>query len=442
MRQQFLSLSSTVCFLLVCGIALWLTILSSDTNWNIKRNPHDPESLPPDLSQALDDCPWYADYVELHRSTVKKLQQGSTDVKLLVYECHDSTGLCGGLGDRISGMASLFYASVALGRAFVIDQSKPLLLQHVLLPRSDINWNVAHLIPTELGTTSLKLIDTFTVKGISKLFQPGLAKYTVLRVAMNRYYSGRALWWQENNPSLPWFFGSMYRLHSVKCSKQADGSDTYALAFNILFRPSPLVEKRIERMRSVLALRHTDGASKSFLAIHARVGGVVNDDEGTAGWNDPARPTFAKTSDADALVRCAKGKLSTIIMQEHDHDGLPPIILFSDSKTFKEECSKGHPDLRYLNDSLTFHVDKSSGSHEVVLKGFVDAVAEFLLLSSASCIVGSSSTFSGSAASLMKARKGEPCYFYFRECEFLISDFWAQTEPEFDAKGLKGLATY
>ena len=427
MRSKFYRLSRLACLSLVCWITAQRIKLRSST-WGKTREPFYNLSPPNEFSQLLHGCPWYVDYVELHRNTIKKLQQGSSDVKLLVYECHDSTGLCGGLGDRISGIASLFYASVVLNRAFVIDQSKPLLLQHFLLPGSDIKWDVAHLIPTKLGATSLKLIDTFTVEGIDKLFQPELANTAVIRVAMNRYYSGRALWWREANPTLPWYFGAMHRLHSRNCPKLPDDSYTYATAFNILFQPSPLVERRVDRMRDTLGLHHSDG-STSFVAIHARVGGVVRDDVGVAGWKDPARPTFAKTDDIADLVRCAKEKVSDIVSS--DEEVLPPIILFSDSKVFKEECSKRHAGLRYLNDSLTFHIDKSSGNHETVLRGFVDTVAEFLLLSSANCIVGSSSTFSGSAASLNTLRQGRSCYYYFRECKTLIPDFWSQTEPEF-----------
>ena len=47
-------------------------------------------------------------------------------VHVLVYECHVH---CGGLGDRISGILSAFYAAVATDRMFVIDSTMPIELR-------------------------------------------------------------------------------------------------------------------------------------------------------------------------------------------------------------------------------------------------------------------------------------------------------------------------
>lgn len=422
----------------LCLSFLWLVYLLGVSKSILQRHKKVPtveqvfKSSPSEwLPTSLGGCRWYREYVRFHKKTVQKLQRGSTEVKLLVYECHDSTGLCGGLGDRLSGMASLFYAAVVLKRAFVIDQRKPLSLDQVFTPKSDINWNVADLIPSSLGSTTMNMIDKYTIQDIEHIFLPIHKKSNVLRVSMNRYYTGRALW-QELSDGYPWFFGAMRRVNSLECPLLAHDGETFALAFDSLFHPSLQVAKRIERVEKTLGLREFRGPLRDFIAIHGRVGGVVNSAVGVAGWEDPARPTFATVTDAKDLVHCAQAKRSAVSDELHiGTTSSLPIVVFSDSPGFKEESAKIDSQLRFLNDSMIFHIDRSAGDSDTVLRGYIDAVAEFSVLSSASCIVSSSSTFSGSAASLLQFRKRRACFFYFRNCDRLIPDFWSLTEPPF-----------
>ena len=420
-----------------CPLQLLVTFVGAYLFWKYRRNARllsqRVESKYADGSPTLPGgCSWYNDYVRFHKDTVQKLRDGSTDVKLLVYDCHNSTGFCGGLGDRFSGIASLFYASVVLKRAFVIDQTKPTPLDQILIPKVDINWNVADLLPSlPLNSSTVGLIDAYTVTAISNLFLPLHADANVLRVSMNRYYTGKALW-HYGGERFPWFFGAMNRAHSDNCPTIANDGDTFALAFSILFQPSQPVTNRISEMERTLGLRHFGGSLKRFMAIHARVGGVIDSSMGVAGWEDPIRPTFATINDATEVVNCAHARRSKFLGEEISReDGVLPIVVFSNDQEFKRESIRLDPNLMYLNDTLTFHVDKSTGDPDTVSKGNIDAVAEYYLLARATCIIGSLSTFSGSAASLMHARIGSSCYFYFRDCDRLIPDFWSLTEPPF-----------
>ena len=53
----------------------------------------------------------------------------------------------------------MFYASVVLKRALIIHHTKPLPLDVTLIPRDDIDWNVASLLGSDMPSVSLNLID-------------------------------------------------------------------------------------------------------------------------------------------------------------------------------------------------------------------------------------------------------------------------------------------
>lgn len=225
----------------------------------------------------------------------------------------------------------------------------------------------------------------------------------------------------------------MSRAHAAYCPKIANVGDTFAPAFNILFQPSHSVAKRLVQMERNLGLLSKMGSpSTEFIAMHARVCGVISSAKGVSGWKDHVRLMFATTDDAPEMVDCARTKRSKFLGKNlsFQSDALP-VVFFSNDLEFKTESMRIDPSLMYLNDTLTFHIDKSTGDSDTVTKGNIDAVTEYYLLSRASCIIGSSITFSGSASPLMHGRMGNSCYFFFKKCDTLIPDFWSLTEPPF-----------
>jgi len=366
----------------------------------------------------------------MHKDTVMKLQKGETDVKLLVYECHLSTSFCGGLGDRFSGMISLFYASVVLGRAFVIDQSMPLPLNITVVPNSDINWDVSGMISPSYSSSSVKLIDKYDVTKISKVFDADTNESDVIRVSMNRFFTGMALWSSFECKS-SWFFGSMHR-KNIACEHMINlqkPGDTFALAFNLLFRPSIEVGSRISELRASLSLDAPEINAEKFVAIHARLGGKVQRTSATTSWEDPIRDSL---TDGKQFLQCASERELTL---SPSTPGDPlPLVVFSDTEEFKKLIAQEDPRVRYSRDTHLFHIDRSKANFTTTVRGSIDATAEFFLLSQARCIVASYSTFSGAASSLLGFREGKPCFAHFKSCSSDDVDFWEQTEISFDFK--------
>ena len=99
-------------------------------------------------------------------------------------------------------------------------------------------------------------------------------------------------------------------------------------------------------------------------------------------------------------------------------------IIFSDNLDFQRKfMSKIQRELRYVQSSALFHVDRSRSENVDELKrGNLDTFAELLLLSRASCIVGSHSGLSALAGSIQRVT----CFSYFKLCEQTDYDMWRE----------------
>ena len=370
---------------------------------------------------SLSACGWYMDYVQLHKREVEKLRRGSREVRVLVVECEGSKYLCGGLGDRLGGLASMFYTAVVLQRALIIHHVKPLPLRTTLFPNGDINWDIADLLPDDLSSEHLNLVDKFDLNKIDAVFDQNRSHAPIIRVSINRFYAGIALW-SKLRCTRRWYIGAMFQMHADSCPgvKLSTNSDTFALAFNKLFKPSDRVSRRLVEMER--AFFPGSKRPDAYVAMHARIGGNTRPSKFVAGWEDPKRD---KLGDRFEFLNCAynQGFPAAGLPPEHT-----PLLIFSDSQDFKNVMARTDSRVRYLNDSTLFHVDRSRGTDDMIIRGNVDAVAEFIMLSRASCIIASYSTFSGAASSLLKFRKGSACYFPVKDCGKDGIDFWSATE--------------
>ena len=154
-----------------------------------------------------------------------------------------------------------------------------------------------------------------------------------------------------------------------------------------------------------------------YVAIHARIGGSVHTKPRVLGWDDPERHSL---EEIDEFVSCSKSKAALI-------EGSPPIVLFSDNEKVKKMVSSQQ--VKTTNSSQLLHVDRSvSKDAATMVRGNIDTFAELMVLSKASCLVGSVSTFSGFASSILFPPMH--CFSFFSSCEEHV-DFWQETEKLF-----------
>ena len=108
--------------------------------------------------------------------------------------------------------------------------------------------------------------------------------------------------------------------------------------------------------------------------------------------------------------------------------GTAPVLVFSDSSSFKHLVAELDANVRYVKSTILYHVDRS-GDERLALDGTVDAYAELLLLSKASCIITSSSSFSGIAGAI-SSRLGNKnrCFILINACQNDAFDYFETTE--------------
>jgi hypothetical protein len=368
-------------------------------------------------------CHWYKDYVAFHQREANKLLSGRSDVRTIIYECHEA--LCGGLGDRLTGIASLFFVAVVTRRALIIDHTKPLPLRESLVPLSDIDWDIAHdLRHLQDRSAHLSLVDKYDKVSADKLFDTASSDVPVLRVSINRYFVGKLIWDKFSQGP---YIGSMRRKSDSLCPllSLSSTSDTFALAYNILFQPSEAVKKRLSEMRHGLKL-YREG--EHFVAVHARIGGDSVTQTHGFGWTDPIRD---RLGDHDRFIDCAQKKANVVRLEHKTITNVTPVVIFSDNESFKRLRVDNFSNVRSLNDTLLFHIDKSDGNDDFNHRGMTDTFAEFVLLTRASCIVASYSSFSGSASGISNVLTGKRCFVHFKRCDEEI-DFFDETEPKLD----------
>merc|ERR1712194_371135 len=74
---------------------------------------------------------------------------GNTDVPILVYSCQPFAQ-CGGHGDRLNGIITVFVLAVLTRRVFLIDSESPIPMTMLLSPHL-IDWRVRTSILATAG---------------------------------------------------------------------------------------------------------------------------------------------------------------------------------------------------------------------------------------------------------------------------------------------------
>jgi len=370
------------------------------------------------MTYSIDEECWVTQYKTFHNNSVEKLSRGES-VQALVYSCESN---CGGLGDRISGIISSFYAAVVMKRVFVIDSKHPLPLALTLVP-ANVDWDISHLLP-EKNTKEIYVDAKDSHKRQEPVFSQLFAAHDtgnmIIRLRVNRYHLGMNLWAHKslNHP----YAGEMLRLYRSQCCAfepcQPPGpATTMRAAFNVLFKFSPAVLKSASDMQQSIGIALN---SSSYVALHARIGGQLSSN---ISWQDPERHGM---EDASEFLRCG---VATVEEAATNHNATSlPIVVFSDSMEFRKRLANLDTRVKVIQDSVIMHVDRSTnGGEKIMERGLVHTFAELYIISRANCIVGSSSTFSALAGSIfVPAGQQKRCYKHFAECETndMSFDYW------------------
>ena len=380
---------------------------------------------------------WFQRYADFHADAVRRSQEGQC-VPSLIYVCDK---LCGGVGDRMSGIMSAFYLAVVLDRAFFIEYKSPFPLTHTLVPKT-VRWDHKHKSKRVCASTGFKETEIFMVdskvpsKDLERIEALQRAGTPTIRLHINRYYVGIFLWSDPHQSTrtrsdgvAEYFKGKMTQYRSSQCGStlahDSSAAHTFSFAFTNLFHFAPNVKRRALEMLQELRLQD----NSPFIAVHARIGGKMKRSNRVVGWIDPKRHDI---EDVTKFFDCAEMKRQLLV--EHTRDNakdsltthVAPIVLFSDSDELKSSALVSARGVRTVHSTNVFHIDRSwSVFKRSMRKGNMDTFAELYVLSQASCIVGSNSTYSGLASSI--TFPPHPCFSYFDDCTNARWDFWTAT---------------
>ena len=217
---------------------------------------------------------WQDRYRRLHEEIVSKHREE----KYLVYLCPGTRQGCCGYGNRLRAVVSLFYLSVLLDRAFLIDWRAPEPIENHLRPRS-IQWNYSE--PTDVcsglpirkhywGTTKadIREAEGWIIKDSSHF------KKWLTTTDLEKYFD-----WPVEEITTIWYFaegGLTLNPHLMKRAKELgikpliSNTPKYNLigcAFEFLFSKSKAVETKLNEVKKWLRF---DGGP--VIGIHIRTG--------------------------------------------------------------------------------------------------------------------------------------------------------------------------
>ena len=358
--------------------------------------------LRPVQGQASCRGPWQKLYSKYHAKVLRSPSQGS----YLVYLCYGQRQSCGGLGNRIQAITSLFYLALLTNRTFLLHWGGPGELSDFLRPNF-INWDFPMAFLEKKLTLSIHTtywgvyppprkhdvmrIESFEEFGnwsrkanfLSLLSEPVEAIGSIWSFAHllqeNPFLqqSARALGLPPNDPALPY--------HMVGC------------AFDFLFKTSPALQRGINQMMSSFFRSTTP-----IIGIHIR----------TSDHHFGHNSNYSyRSRNSLRFFTCAQKMEENI--RRHKAGLTKPFTWFmaADDDKLKKYAQRSFSREVLTLDIVPRHIEYSSGQSDMIRDALLDI---FLLSRCDYLVVTAESSFSELALAIGKHSKdkfiqGEEC---------------------------------
>lgn len=292
----------------------------------------------------------------------------------LVFLC-DGQSWCGGIGDRLRGIMTTFYMSIALERKFKIWMQPVPFSEIFDGPQYD--WQLSAKPACDVVVSEMDYGNGTHLMNV--LLGGAFFWQRTVCVRTNHFFDADLV------RRFPRIFGSAQDV--------ADAHFVYfGEAFRFLFRPNQQTLAVFDNLRRSAGLPHVVFGTKSrdWTAIHFRHG------IGT----DPERDSLAL---APNVSLCHANLRRAMRWQG-------PVYIASDSYAAKKVLSEHVSDAVFANFTPQ-HIDLDAD-----ITGHLHAWGEFLLLAHASCIVASSSGYSYWASALTAGFDEKHCFVHWRNC--------------------------
>jgi len=335
------------------------------------------------------------DYIRFHKESVMVVASNTSDSryvlrpgsKYLAYRC---TRWCGGLGNRLHGIAMAFYVAMLLNRTLLVEEwpSSSPAINHPLtdyVGGNLIRWDA---VPTSPLSTlsSLTIIDK---KNHPHLLDPcridnGPDGYAFQTNVFTSSFSTSECW-----KNLQRRHGDSDDVFDARKLRRLALQALFKFRDRVVLQAKEILETSDTVSRSAPAAHNgsvRDRNETPFMAIHVRTG------KGSS-FQDPLR--HHSPEEMAQFINCSLS-LHESWMQKCNYEAPPKIYVAADQSSIKEEFVKAHPSLmRTAADVEVLHIERSRPNeiHEMV-KAYDNVWAELKILADSTCLIASKSTFS------------------------------------------------
>lgn len=349
------------------------------------RRPHQNEDA---IAEAPVSLPtWLSDYVRFHNAP------SSNTTRYLVYSC-PHVGTCGGIGDRMKGMAGVLLWAVATRRKLLIEGYEWPGCPNPYIPNL-LNWIQPSVYMPSLDfappgpLVDLNLSDEQFLSAIDPVSE--LMRWIVGR-------PDRVLIAQLHSLSLQsvWSTVEFRAVTGVGGPNSVNVDPRIATALlEVLFQRSHALNVEVARLRGVADL---GSAGAPFLALHLRT---------LVGPGVPFKEVQVKISplNTSAILACARSIAATLEM---------PIYIASDDSLLKSALRSANPLIFRVGVPVVTHLNHYTGNCQLDLATF----AEFELLRSSRVFITQTADATDQAVSGFAAMSilGSPNWAAGRQC--------------------------
>jgi hypothetical protein len=313
-------------------------------------------------------------------------QTNSLSNKTMIYSCRS---FCGGWGDRLRGILSVYILSLLTNRHFMIDMNYPCEISKVLIPNF-VNWT--YIKPKNLNNRTHLTINTMaswqksyrqeisdTIK--TKNFPEIWSSYDDIYISTNSDYMILGL---RNN----YLINKTRNLLGRIPISQGIMQTLFSLLFELLFKPSVSVHNRVDTILSV-------SYHRLLICLHIRIG------------KNPTNPyDHAFTARGDTTKAMLNFTDNYLINKSS-------AIVFVTSDSGQAVSDVLH---HYPNSSMTIvgpilHIDRFDRRSSTVCDGFIKVISDFYMLGECQISLLSNSGFS-SWANRRREKPNEGLYIY------------------------------
>ncbi|CAH1777442.1 unnamed protein product [Owenia fusiformis] len=303
--------------------------------------------------------------ISLARDEVKHIQENS-EAKYIVYLC---PGMCGGWGDRMTGITSTFMWSLVTKRKFVIQHHHPCALTKVYVS-NHVNWSIN--LPKGLTQTQRYLID-------NEQFSP--KEIGTPNTHIEKRYSNDVIIFRNNIDWIKAFKNALYKDRLIELGFNPSNLSMdyiFPKLHNLLFKPQQELQKKLEDF-----LHSTK--NKSLVCAQIRIG------KNPTIPNDPTRnkPEFLP--------------IIWDFLAQYNNSIKYKIFVTTDSENIRQSAKRLFPTTIADTEGVITHTDRSNQNQ--ACQGMQKVALDFNILSHCDVLIISRSNFGEYAARLRNSAK-------------------------------------